>query len=83
MNLFISYRLGKSSHQCEWYVLNIINDLISGIFLQYLYFLLLGWILSKLNMEYKSGDYGEDNSFYEYLYQLFFYVLICIAVKYK
>ena len=80
MNLFISYKLGKNSHQCEWYILNIINDLVFGILLQYLFFLLFEWIIKKLNCSYKTGDYGEDTSFKEYIVQLIFWMIIVITV---
>lgn len=72
----------KSGLQCEWYVLNIINDLTIGVLIIYCYIKLFEYALSDTKINFKSGDYGEIPCFWQYIYQLFLWIIIVIIVRF-
>ena len=72
----------KSGHQCEWYILNSINDSTLGIFIQYFFLKFFEWVFKNSKISFKSGHYGENISFKSYFYQLFIWILIILMVNF-
>jgi hypothetical protein len=60
-NLLIAEKIGQNSGlECEWYLNNLISDCTLGVLFCYLYLILLLKILEGTKMEYRTGDYGQD-----------------------
>jgi hypothetical protein len=80
-NLIVSNRLGShTSLECEWYVINLINDCTIGFAFQVFFLKLTENTLKGTKFEFRSGDYGSVVDKYEYLYQMFLWVTIVILV---
>lgn len=83
MNIYIATDLGeKSGHQCEWYILNGINDFSLGLLIQFLFLLCFEKIFSYTKYKFKSGEYGERICVKSYLFQVSIWVFIVALVKY-
>lgn len=82
LNLFASlYVDDNEGMQCEWYAVNLINDMTIGILLQYIVLLIFTTIFRKTRFAFNSGDYGDDNISINFIIQLALWVLVVIIVN--
>lgn len=82
VNIYIAVDFGeKTGLQCEWYIINGINDFSLGLLLQYCFLILLEKILSHTKIKFKSGEYGDRNYLKAYFLQLFIWIIIVAIVK--
>ena len=82
LNIYIALDLGeKSGLQCEWYILNGINDFSLGILIQFLFLIFFEKVFSNTKYKFKSGEYGEKICLKNYFFQVFIWVLIVSLVK--
>ena len=79
-NLFISAHIGnKNNLECEWYIINLINDTSIGLLVQYIILCIITCILKNTRFKFESGDYGHDISG-KYFLQLFIWIVIVLLV---
>ena len=95
LNLYVSHKIGEQDGlKCEWYMNISLVDTIFGVLLCYLFLKLLTKIISGTFLEFKSGDYGQEEDpkiqtqisiifklFPNFLYQLLWWEIIVILSK--
>jgi hypothetical protein len=80
-NIMVSYYIGDHEGvQCEWYIVNLLNDSSLGLIIQYLILLLFTYMFNGTRLEFHSGEYGNNVST-KYFLQLFMWIIIVIIVK--
>jgi hypothetical protein len=80
-NLVIATHLGNdNSLECEWYVMNLVNDTTVGLLYQFMYLKLFQAMLKGTQYEFETGEYGKD-TITTYFHQLFIWLFIVIVVK--
>jgi hypothetical protein len=80
-NLLISSQLGSDNNsECEWYIVNLINDSTLGLLLQIIFLKILICILKDTRYEFHTGDYGKKHEFTNFIYQLNLWLMIVIVV---
>jgi hypothetical protein len=81
-NLLISSHLGSNGgSECEWYIVNLINDSTIGLLFQIIYLRIITWMLRGTKYEFQTGDYGEKFEIGNYIYQMNLWIFIVILVR--
>jgi hypothetical protein len=79
-NLLVSTYIGdQEGVQCEWYVVNLLNDSSLGLIIQYMILLLFTHICTGTRFEFHTGEYGNNISS-KYFIQLIMWIMIVIIV---
>ena len=95
INLYISHKIGEEDGlKCEWYLNIYLVDTILGVLFCYLFLKLLTKIFSGTFLEFKTGDYGQEEDpqtgtrisnnykiFRNFFYQVFWWEIIVILSK--
>jgi hypothetical protein len=81
-NILVSSYVGNhESVECEWYIVNLLNDSSFGLIIQYLILMLFTYLFTGTRFEFHSGDYGNNISG-KYFLQIIVWIIIVIIVIY-
>jgi hypothetical protein len=79
-NILVSTYIGdRDGVQCEWYIVNLLNDLSIGLIILYMILKLFTYMFTGTQYEFHSGEYGS-NILWKYFTQLIMWIMIVIIV---